>query len=279
MYLVLVFPYPKPFFLKHPRLWVLMLYLSWPIAFNTAYLLNLDDYRGYIKAAFTIYPIEIAAAIIVTVFAFILTARNVKDPVGRSQFKWMLAGVSSFLIGIVGWLVSAYLFPETMNNGNWLFTTICWLLLPVCMAIGITRYHLFDIDIIIRRTLVYTLLTGFLGLIYFGGVALIQRILTANRGLPNPASEQPSTIVIVVTTLAIAALFNPLRRRLQDFIDRRFYRQKYDSEKALADFAAAARSETDLSQLANQLTGTVRETMQPIQVGLWLGASKEGEKI
>jgi hypothetical protein len=131
------------------------------------------------------------------------------------------------------------------------------------LAIAITRYRLFDIDVIIRKTLVYSLLTGLLSLAYFGGVALLQALLAAVGG-------QLSAAVIVVTTLAIAALFNPLHRRIQDFIDRRFYRQKYDTEKALAQFTAAARSETDLDQLSNHLTNTVRQTLQPEQVSLWL---------
>jgi hypothetical protein len=102
-----------------------------------------------------------------------------------------------------------------------------------------------------------------LGLVYFGGVAVAQRILTTG-------SDELSPIIVVVTTLIIATLFNPLRKRIQEFIDRRFYRQKYDAEKALAEFAAVARNETDLSQLSNRLTATIKETLQPEKVDLWL---------
>ena len=112
-----------------------------------------------------------------------------------------------------------------------------------------------------------SILTGLLSLVYFGGVAL----LSAFGG-------QSSPVVIVITTLAIAALFNPLRRRVQDFIDRRFYRRKYDAEKALAEFAAAARSETDLAQLSERLTGTVQDTLQPGQVSLWLQAASKSKE-
>jgi hypothetical protein len=140
--------------------------------------------------------------------------------------------------------------------------------LPFTLTIAILRYRLFEIDLIIRRTLQYSLLTALLSLVYFGGVALLQALLSVVGG------QRSSPVVIVLTTLAIAALFNPLRRRLQDFIDRRFYRQKYNAERALADFAAAARSETDLAQLSIQLTHTIQETLQPYEVMLWLCPSR-----
>jgi hypothetical protein len=275
MYLVLAFPRPKLPLRKYPALSIALIYLSWPLAFNTAYLLNLDDRMGYVKVAFAIYPIQIAFLMVITIIALAHSAWKVRDPVGRSQFKWMLAGVSSFVfLGIGGWLVSAYIFPESMTEGNWLTTAIGWFLLPLCLAIAITRYRLFDIDVIIRRTLQYSLLTGLLSLVYFGGVALLQGILTADRGRltagEGAVSDPPSAVVIVITTLLIAALFNPLRRRVQDFIDRRFYRRKYDAEKALAEFAAAASRETDLGQLSNRLTTTVQDTLQPQHISLWL---------
>jgi hypothetical protein len=154
-----------------------------------------------------------------------------------------------------------------------------WLPVYFGLAIAITRYRLFDLDILIRRTLVYSLLSGLLGLVYFGGVALFQAILTADRGLltaGEAVSGQPSAVVIVITTLAIAALFNPLRRRIQDFIDRRFYRRKYDAEKALAEFAAAARSEMDLQLLSSKLVDVVQQTVQPESARLWLARRQEG---
>jgi hypothetical protein len=285
MYLVLAFPHPKAPLRRFPRLTVALLYLTWPVLFNTAYLLNLDDRMGYLNVAFAIYPIQIILMMVITMISMVHSAWKVRDPVGRSQFKWMLGGIFSFVFfGVGGWLVSAYIFPETMAGGNWLTTVIGWFLLPVCLAVAITRYRLFDIDVIIRRTLVYSVLSGLLGLVYFGGVTLLQFILTADRGIltvdggPQTAaslavSSQPSSVVIVVTTLAIAALFNPLRRRIQDFIDQRFYRRMYDAEKALAEFASAARSETDLAQLSSRLTSTVQETLQPEQVSLWMQAS------
>jgi hypothetical protein len=221
MYLVLSFPYPKAPLRRYPRLSVLLIYLSWPVAFNLAYLLNLDNWRGYQEIAFTIYPVQIILMMLVTLVAMIHTAITVRDPVGRSQLKWMLVGIGSFVfIGIGGWLVSAYLFPETMDSGNWLITTIGWFLLPVCLAIAITRYRLFDIDLIIRRTLIYGALSTTLALVYFGRGGILQGLLVILTG------ESRSEIVTVVTTLMIAALFSPLRRRIQHDIDRRFYRKR-----------------------------------------------------
>jgi ADP-ribosylglycohydrolase len=137
--------------------------------------------------------------------------------------------------------------------------------MPVAMGIAILRYHLYEIDLIINRTLVYGSLTVSLAVVYFGGVATTQAIFHALTG----QQEQPQ-LAIVVSTLVIAALFNPLRRRIQGFIDRRFYRRKYDAAKTLDAFSAKLRDETDLDALSDDLVGVVKETMQPAHVSLWL---------
>ena len=136
---------------------------------------------------------------------------------------------------------------------------------PVAIGLAVLKHRLYDIDVVINLTLVYGSLTAMLVALYFGGVATTQTILRALTG----QSEQ-SQLAIVVSTLAIAALFNPLRRRIQSFIDRRFYRRKYDARKTLEAFSARLREETDLESLNNDLAGVIRETMQPAHVSLWL---------
>jgi hypothetical protein len=137
--------------------------------------------------------------------------------------------------------------------------------IPIATGIAVLRYRLYDIDVFINRTLVYGSLTATLAAVYFGGVATTQTIF---RALTS-REEQPQ-LAIVVSTLVIAALFMPLRRRIQSFIDRRFYRRKYDARKTLEAFSAKLRDETDLDALSDDLVSVVSETMQPAHVSLWL---------
>jgi len=134
---------------------------------------------------------------------------------------------------------------------------------PVAIGFAVLRHRLYDIDLLINRTLVYGSLSAILVALYFGGIVVLQRVFVLLTG-------QQSTLAVVASTLLIAALFIPLRRRIQGFIDRRFYRSKYDARKTLEAFSAKLRDETDLEALNNDLVSVVRETMQPAHVSVWL---------
>jgi ABC-type Fe3+-siderophore transport system permease subunit len=185
------------------------------------------------------------------------------DNVSRQQIKWLLfAGVVLVIVAISG----LAFFSVYSDSPAWLdiIVQIVLMTLPLAVANAILRYRLYDIDIIIRRTLSYSILTAALALIYFGAVALLQYMF---GGL---FSNSNSPLIIVISTLAIAALFNPLRSRIQAFIDRRFFRSKYDAEKALADFSAVARDEVDIVRLSSSLLSVIEKTIQPEQINLWL---------
>jgi hypothetical protein len=196
----------------------------------------------------------------------------------REQIKWIalagsITGALIFLGIALGFLlVRGSMTPEGIVGPPplWfrlLMYALIWSFASVPVAIGfaVLRYHLYDIDVIINRTLVYGALTATLVTLYFGGVATSQAIFRALTG-----QEKQPQLAVVVSTLVIAALFNPLRRRVQAFVDRRFYRRKYDAAKTLEAFSARLRDETDLEALNAELVRVVRETMQPAHVSLWL---------
>lgn len=185
----------------------------------------------------------------------------------RQQIKWFALGAVAMAAVII---VSIVVIPEE----NWLSNVTFALgivMLPIGAGIGVLRYRLFDIDVIINRTLVYGSLTAILAAIYFAGVVGVQSLvnIVTRHELTNVSAAQ-SPVLIVVTTLLIAALFTPLRRRIQQFIDRRFYRSRYDARKTLDRFATSLRSEVELHHLTESLLETVEQTMQPAHASLWL---------
>jgi len=184
----------------------------------------------------------------------------------RKQIRWLLYACAFFLMVYIGGSLSGLGGSSSIGGNIWqVFFGLSLLTFPVAIGIAILRYRLYEIDVVINRTLVYGPLTGTLVMVYFGGVAATEAIFRTLTG----QQEQPQ-LAIVASTLLIAALFTPLRRRIQGFIDRRFYRSKYDARKTLETFSAQLRDETDLNALSDDLVGVVRETMQPAHVSLWL---------
>jgi hypothetical protein len=209
----------------------------------------------------------LALCILASVVSLVLRYRRSRDE-EREQIKWIAFAASVvgllFLTGLVISLIYGSK-PPSWTRLLDTMTALSYTGVPIAVGFAVLKYRLYDIDIIINRTLVYGSLTAMLALVYFGGVTATQAIF---RTLTD--QEQQPQLAIVVSTLVIAALFNPLRRRIQSFIDRRFYRKKYDVRKTLEGFSARLRDETNLGALSDELVGVVRETMQPVHVSLWL---------
>jgi hypothetical protein len=182
----------------------------------------------------------------------------------RQQIKWFAYATA---VAISGVILKNTVFPAVGVTWVWwvglVLTTVGVVSSPIAMGIAILRYRLYEIDIIINRTLVYGSLTATLVALYFVGIVVLQSLFVVLIG-------EKSTLAVVASTLMIAALFTPFRRRIQSVVDRRFYRRKYDARKTLESFSTQLRNETDLGALSDDLVGVVRETMQPAHVSLWL---------
>jgi hypothetical protein len=222
--------------------------------------------------------VSISPVVYVAVASSLFVRLHRATGVERQQIKWVVYAVAATLMGTI----LAYVIPEVIDTPLWFewvgfaLNIAVSLAIPVAIAIAILRYRLYEIDTLINRTLVYGTLTATLALVYFGGVATTQAIFRAFTG-----QEGQTQLAVVVSTLGIAALFTPFRRRIRAFIDRRFYHSKYDAAKTLEGFSIKLRDETDLNALSVDLVGVVRETMQPAHVSLWLppdGALKDKKK-
>jgi hypothetical protein len=191
----------------------------------------------------------------------------------RQQIKWIAFAASVVALGVSGAVVLGTFAAGTAGGTHPLLIgllkdaiTLSFAGVPIAVGFAVLKYRLYNIDVIINRTLVYGSLTATLVALYFGGIVVLQRFFVLPTG-------KQSTLAVVASTLLIAALFTPLRRRIQSYIDRRFYRRKYDARKTLEAFSAKLRDETDLEALSDDLVAIVRETMQPAHVSLWLRRS------
>lgn len=190
---------------------------------------------------------------------------QVSGPVERQQTKWFVFGVAVFVAMFPLVPLVPFLARIEAVNGSFILTVI-----PLAVGVALLRYRLWDVDVVIRRTVGYAILTGLLALVYFGSIVVLQRVLAPFTG--------DSTLATILSTLLIAALFLPLRRRIQELIDRRFFRRKYDAGKVLEGFAATARDETDLDRLTAELLRVIQETMEPEHVSIWLKPAEDRPK-
>jgi len=207
---------------------------------------------------------------ILSLLSLIHSAITQRDAVSRAQLRWSLGGFMIAVLLLLAVFPAAFGWIDDPIYGEFtgVSASLGFTILGVTMAIAILRYRLFDIDVIIRRTLIYAVVTALLALIYFGGVALLQSLFTTVAG-------QESPLAIVASTLAIAALFNPLRHRIQNFVDRRFFRQKYDAQRIVEEFSISLRDEVDVEHLEAELVRVVESTMQPESVILWVAESRK----
>jgi hypothetical protein len=256
----LVFPRPKT--IVERRWWLALA----PFTIGLAILaLILFDPRlgvlGWIGTAFML---------LVSVLNLIHSAFTQRDAVSRAQLRWAVWGVIlglgvSLLTFLAAFNIVQGDLAEFLGSG----VTFGFPIVAISLSIAILRYRLWEIDVIIRRTLIYGLLSVVLAFVYFGGVILLENLFRRLTG-----QADPSQAAIVISTLAIAALFSPLRRRIQESIDRRFYRRRYDAAQTLAAFGMLVREEVDLDRLADHLLSVVEETLQPEHLSLWVTPQK-----
>ncbi|HEX5699838.1 MAG TPA: hypothetical protein VFX77_04270 [Rubrobacter sp.] len=285
IYLILLFPDGKlPSRRWRPLAWlsgVVMVLASLGITFSPGPLeghpgvrnpFGLEGAPSWVVTAGIVILLLLPLCMLASALSLVLRYRRSKGE-EREQIKWIAFAASVVVIVYLIAMVGSLFFPLGWGSAGtplWLgllqqaalasFTAV-----PIAVGFAVLKYRLYDIDVVINRTLVYGSLTVLLALLYFGGVTATQALFQTLTG-----QERLPQLVIVASTLIIAALFNPLRRRIQSFIDRRFYRRKYDARKTLEAFSAKLRDKTDLEALNSELVGVVRVTMQPAHVSLWL---------
>ena len=269
--------FPDGRFVPRWTRWVALLWIAWqlPRYFFPDWYLNPSPYTWHASINTAVWLGALGTAIFSQGYRYRRTANAAQ----RQQIKWVVFGISAALAVFLSISVLLGTFaPEAMSPGtllaylvgNTFIGYLAILLIPVSIGVAVLRYHLFDIDLIINRTLVYVTLTVILAAFYEGTIVALQHFFRVLTG-------QESQVAVVASTLVIAAMFEPLRRRIQGLVDRSFYRRKYDAAKTLEAFSAKLKKETDLDALREDVVGVARRTMQPVHVSLWLRPDPEPE--
>jgi hypothetical protein len=268
---LLFYIFPDGRFVPHWSRWLALAWIVGVIAPST-FLPDLVLPLFSHPIAYAFFGVGLAGS---TLFAQVYRYVRVSTPTQRQQTKWVVFGIVLALGGgsvvvLLDLVVPRGVVASLVGTTSFYLFAV---LVPLSIAVAVLRSRLYDIDVVINRTLVYGSLTATLVALYFGGIVVLQRLFVLLTG-------QQSTLAVVASTLAIAALFNPLRRRIQSLVDRRFYRRKYDAAKTLEAFSTKLRDETDLEALTSEVVGVVRETMQPAHVSVWLRPEKapKGER-
>jgi hypothetical protein len=264
LHFTLIFPRRHPVLARHPALLIWVYLGIWLV--HIGFILIRLQAAPTLAALFQLHWqagfFASGVYLLLVPLIYVPTYRSSR-PAERRQVRWILWGT---VVGVIPWtgtILAASLFGLPWRSYG-AYLSLFLAAIPTAYAIAIVRERLFDIDVIIRRTLVYGVLTAALALVYFSNVVVLQGLSRLVTGQQQPEA------VTVLSTLAIAALFTPLRRRVQAFIDRRFYRRKYDAARTLAAFSNTIRDEVELGRLAEHLTQVVDETLQPATVSLWL---------
>ncbi len=264
-HLFLVFPIVKKPLVRFPHVTLVALYGLAPLVFVTAILLSYRQPLTLWQTWSTFSLVDLVLIVSIAIASATHSLLTMHEYTQRAQIHWIAAGTVITSLGILSGVLLSSL---GLMGQNWLLDLIAsralLLAFPTAVAVAILRYHLFDIDVIIRRTVIYAALSGVLVFAYLGIVYVLQGFFRQVTG------EQQSALVAAISTLVIAALFVPLRERIQMVIDRRFYRGKYDAALTLSTFGAKVRDEVELDQLTEDLVRVIDETMQPSYVALWL---------
>jgi hypothetical protein len=264
LHLFLAFPVVKAPLRRHPRPTLAALYLAFPVATLAAFGLSRGQPLAFWHLWSTLSSVDYFAVLLAAMVSVGHTLARDRSPVGHAQVLWVAWG---FLITSLGALIGGVFHLVEVPGLSQLFDLgiyrLAFLAFPSSLAISILRWHLFDIDLVINRTLVYGAVTAVVVVTDVTCIYLLEFLL-------RPFVADTTGLVVVGSTVVVVALFRPARRRLQNTIDRWFYRRKYDAARVLAAFGATIRDEVDLSGLSAHLLQVVDETMQPTHVSLWL---------